>query len=286
MSTVQAGNPIIGLFDSGVGGLSVWREVIRRVPNCPTRYLADGIHCPYGTRPIEEVRRFSSAITRFLIGRGARVVVVACNTASAAALETLRAEFAWPVVGVEPAVKPAAERTRTGHVGILATKGTLNGRLFRDTSARYASRVAVHVQVGEGLVERVEAGQVDGYDTALLLRGYLEPMLEAGVDQIALGCTHYSFLAPLIKRLVPEGVSIIDPAAAVAQRVEEVLNLAARAPAVGPMGERQPTDDWRFFTTGRPKDLASVVHSLVGRAPAVERVIWDMGETRLVPYAE
>jgi glutamate racemase len=286
MSTAQSVNPIIGLFDSGVGGLSVWREVIRHAPNCPTLYVADGIHCPYGSRPIEEVRRFSLAITRFLIECGARVVVVACNTASAAALERLRADFPWLVVGMEPAVKPVAEGTRSGHVGILATRGTLNGQLFRDTSARYAGHLAVHVQVGEGLVERVEAGQADSHYTALLLRGYLEPMLEAGVDQIALGCTHYSFLVPLIKRLVPEGVSVIDPAAAVARRVQEVLHLAGRAPADGPMGERQPTGHWRFFTTGRPEDLASVVRNLVGRAPEVERVGWAMAETRLVPYAE
>jgi glutamate racemase len=278
-------DPIIGLFDSGVGGLSVWREVIRHTPNCPTFYLSDSTHCPYGSRPIDEVRRFSLAITHFLIECGAIVVVVACNTASAAALDSLRAEFDLPIVGMEPAVKPAAERTRTGHVGILATRGTLNGHLFRATSARYAGQVKVHVRVGDGLVERIEAGQADSHETALLLRGYLEPMLEAGVDQIALGCTHYSFLVPLIKRLVPEGVSIIDPAAAVARRVQEVLHLAARTPA-GPPGEHQPLDNWRFFTTGRPEDLSSAVRSLVGYEPEVESVTWDVAETRVVSYAE
>jgi glutamate racemase len=286
MRIAQAGNPIIGLFDSGVGGLSVWREVMRRTPSCATFYLADSLHCPYGSRPIEEVRRFSLAITHFLIECGATVVVVACNTASAAALDRLRTEFDLPIVGMEPAVKPAAERTRTGHVGILATRGTLNGSLFRNTAARYAGRVTAHVWVGEGLVERIEAGQADSHDTALLLRGYLEPMLDAGVDQIVLGCTHYSFLVPLIRRLVPEGVSIIDPAAAVARRVEEVLSLAARSPADGSGAERQPADRWRFLTTGRPEALSSVLCSLVGREPEVEQVAWDVAETRLALCAK
>jgi glutamate racemase len=286
MSIAQARNPIIGLFDSGVGGLSVWHQVVRRTPNCSTFYLADSIHCPYGSRSIEEVRRFSLAVTRFLIECGATVVVVACNTASAAALDRLRAEFDLPIVGMEPAVKPAAERTRTGHVGILATQGTLNGSLFRNTAARYSGQVTVHVRVGEGLVERIEAGQANSHDTAWLLRGYLEPMLDAGVDQIALGCTHYSFLVPLIRRLVPGGVSIIDPAAAVARRVEEVLPRAGRSPAEACGAGRQPAHHWRFFTTGHPEALSSAVCSLVGCEPEVERVVWDVAETRLVACAK
>jgi len=259
----------IGLFDSGVGGLSVWREVVRRLPHQPTLYLADSAHCPYGPRPPEEVRRFARGIVRFLIEQGAGVIVVACNTASAAALESLRAEFRLPIVGMEPAVKPAAERTRTGHVGVLATAGTVNGDLFRHTTARYAQGVTVHVQVGEGLVERVEAGQADTPETEALLRRYLQPMIEAGVDQIALGCTHYPFLVPTIRRILPEGVSVIDPAAAVARQVERVLRqkipTAARAGVAG----------HEFFTTGRPQMLAEMVRALTGREPKVKQVIWQ-----------
>ncbi len=264
----------IGLFDSGVGGLSVWRELVRRMPHRPTTYLADSAHCPYGPRPPEEIRRFSRGIVRFLIEQGAGIVVVACNTASAAALQALRAEFDVPIVGMEPAVKPAAQRTKTGHVGVLATAGTVNGDLFRNTSARHANGVTVHVGVGEGLVERVEAGQADTPETEALLREYLQPMIDAGVDQIALGCTHYPFLLPVIRRVVPEGVSVIDPAAAVVRQVERVLLReglgASEAGAV----------EHRFFTSGQPEALAAMVRALTGHAPKVAKVRWEDRELK------
>lgn len=261
----------VGLFDSGVGGLSVWREVVRCLPHEATVYVADSVHCPYGPRSPQEIRGFAQGITRFLIERGAKLVVVACNTASASALEALRAEFDVPIVGMEPAVKPAAQQTRTGHVGVLATAGTINGDLFLRTSQRYAAGVTVHVQAGEGLVERVEAGQADTPETEALLHTYLQPMLDAGVDQIALGCTHYPLLLPVIRRIVPEGVAIIDPAAAVARQVERVLmleNLAAGETCVA---------GHRFFTSGEPEVLAALVGALAGREMRVEQVAWVNG---------
>jgi glutamate racemase len=264
----------IGLFDSGVGGLSVWREVVRRMPHQATLYLADSAHCPYGPRPPEEIRRFSLGIARFLVEGGAGLIVVACNTASAVALESLRAEFDVPVVGMEPAVKPAAERTQAGHIGILATAGTVNGDLFRNTSARYAQNVMVHVQVGDGLVERVEAGQADTPETEALLRTYLRPMLDAGVDQIALGCTHYPLLMPAIRRIVPKGVAIIDPAAAVARQVERVLMLA------GIQSDETCVAGHHFFTSGRPGVLAAMARTLMGCDPWVRRVRWENGKLR------
>jgi glutamate racemase len=259
----------IGLFDSGVGGLSVWWEVVRRMPHQATLYLADSAHCPYGPRPPEEIRRFSLGVARFLVQCGVGLIVVACNTASAVALEALRAEFDVPIVGMEPAVKPAAERTQAGHVGVLATAGTVNGDLFRNTSARYAHNVAVHVELGDGLVERVEAGQADTPETESLLRTYLQPMLDAGVDQIALGCTHYPFLMPVIRRIVPEGVSIIDPAAAVARQVERVLMLEDI------QSDETCVARHHFFTSGRPEVLAAMVRTLSGRDPWVRRVRWE-----------
>ncbi len=259
----------IGLFDSGVGGLSVWQEVVRRLLHEATLYVADSVHCPYGPRSPQQIRDFARGIARFLIERGAKLIVVACNTASAPALEALRAEFDVPIVGMEPAVKPAAQQTRTGHVGVLATAGTINGDLFRKTSQRYAAGVTVHVQVGEGLVERVEAGQADTPETEALLRAFLQPMLDAGVDQIALGCTHYPLLLPVIRRIVPESVAVIDPAAAVARQVERVLmlqNLAA--------GEARVARH-RFFTSGQPQVLAAMVGALAGREMRVEQVVWE-----------
>jgi glutamate racemase len=279
---------VIGLFDSGVGGLSVWQEVVRRMPHQVTMYVADSAHCPYGPRPPEEVRCFSRGIVRFLIEQGAGVVVVACNTASAAALGSLRAEFDVPIVGMEPAVKPAAERTKTGHVGVLATAGTVNGDLFRNTSAHYANGVTVHVGVAKGLVEQVETGQADTPETESLLRIYLQPMIDAGVDQIALGCTHYPFLLPVIRRIVPQGVSVIDPAAAVARQVERVLlqesmvaTEACAAAGCYPFPEvpRVVTSPRLrgasyFFTSGQPEVLAAMVCALTGWEPWVERVAW------------
>ena len=262
----------IGLFDSGIGGLSVWREVVRRLPHDAMLYVADSAHCPYGPRSPRQIRGFARGITRFLIERGAKLVVVACNTASAPALEALRAEFDVPIVGMEPAVKPAAQQTRTGHVGVLATAGTLNGDLFRRTSQRYAADVTVHVQVGEGLVERIEAGQADTPETEALLRAYLQPMLDAGVDQIALGCTHYPLLLPVIRRIVPEAVSVIDPAAAVARQVERVLMVEGLA-----AGEACVAGH-RFFTSGRPEVLAAMVHALTGRKMRVGQTVWRNGE--------
>ncbi len=239
----------IGLFDSGVGGLSVWREVVRQLPYESTIYFADRANCPYGPRPAEEVKDLSATIVRFLLAKHCKLIVVACNTASAAALEWLRTEFAVPIVGIEPALKPAVEATRTGHVGVLATAGTIEGKPFNNTRHRYANGVQVHVQVGEGLVELVESGQLDTPETAALLRQYLAPMLTAQVDQIALGCTHYPFLRPLIDQIVGHQAVIIDPAPAVAHQVKRVL--LAHGLAVNETN----VPYHQFYTSGQPEQL-------------------------------
>jgi glutamate racemase len=251
----------IGLFDSGVGGLSVWRAVVNYLPSEATIYFADSAHCPYGSRATEEVKALSSAITRFLLSHNCKLIVVACNTASAAALDSLRSEFNVPIVGMEPAIKPAAQQTQTGHVGVLATAGTLQGDLFQNTSRHYANGVQVHVQVGEGLVEQVESGQLDSPQTEALLRQYLAPMLVAGVDQIALGCTHYPLLIPLIEQIVAGQATVIDPAQAVARQVARVLekyNLGTTAsPKSPPMH--------KFYSTGSPETLQHLIEKVVGR---------------------
>ena len=264
------GRPVVGLFDSGVGGLSVWNAVTERLPYLATLYVADSAHCPYGPRPAGQIRQFARGIAHFLLEQGANLMVVACNTASAAALTALRAELPVPVVGMEPAIKPAVAQTRTGHIGVLATQGTVDGDLFRTTSARYTAGVTVHVQVGEGLVERVEAGQVDQPETEALLRSVLQPMLRAQVDQIVLGCTHYPFLLPAIRRIVPPHVAVIDPAEAVARQVERVLT--AGPPLTGEGSAGPPCA--RFFSSGRPDVLAGLVRTLTGQLPRVDPVTW------------
>jgi len=271
----------IGFFDSGVGGLSVWRAVRRRLPGCSTLYVADNAHCPYGPRPAEQVRRYSAGITRFLLAQGADLVVVACNTASAAALQWLRAHVATPFVGMEPAVKPAAQVTRTGHVGVLATHGTVEGDLFRNTSARYANGVVVHTYVGDGLVECVEAGRADTPEAEQLLQRYVVPMLEAGVDCLVLGCTHYAFLTPALQRILPATVTVVDAAEAVARQVERrLLEVTSALPAAVRSGDPDDpaiTVRHRFFTTGTPDVLTALLRSELDRTPEVQRLVWRNG---------
>ncbi len=258
----------IGVFDSGVGGLTVLSEIVRQLPGWDTLYLADSAHCPYGARPVEEIQALSAGISRYLIQQGARVVVVACNTASAAALGHLRAAFPEvPFVGMVPAIKPAAALTKSGTVGVLATPATLGGRLFSDVVERYAGGVRVLSQACPGLVECVEEGDLEGDVAEALVRRYLEPLLGQGADVIALGCTHYPFLAPLIRRLAGPGVQLLDPSAAVARQVGRVL--------AG--GHDGGAGRHRFVTSGEPAALARAVRHLLGVEAEVEAVAWRGG---------
>ena len=214
----------IGIFDSGVGGLSVWREIAHQLPHENTLYLADQAHVPYGSRQMAEIRKLSKNITLFLLSQGVKIIVIACNTASAAALHHLRRTFPdVPFVGMEPAVKPAAERTHNGVVGVLATEATFQGELFASLVDQYASNVQVLTQACPGLVEAVEAGALDTIETEELLKRYLTPLVEAGVDQLVLGCTHYPFLRPAIERVVGARIKVLDPAPAIARQAARVL---------------------------------------------------------------
>lgn len=214
----------IGVFDSGVGGLTVWQEIAREAPQEDILYLADQAHVPYGSRSLSEVQRFSEAITRFLLDFGVKVIVVACNTASAAALRQLRRQFSHvPFVGMEPAVKPAVERSNTGVVAVIATEATFQGELFASLLERYANGVEVLTQVCPGLVGAVEAGALEAPETKALLRRCLAPLIGSRMDQLVLGCTHYPFLRSAIEDVVGGGVSVVDPAPAVARQVCRVL---------------------------------------------------------------
>jgi glutamate racemase len=214
----------VGVFDSGVGGLSVWREIVRQLPQEDIVYLADQMHVPYGFRSLEEVRGFDVGITRFLLDQGAKAIVVACNTATVAGLDHLRHLFpAVPFVGMEPAVKPAAERTHTGVIGVIATQTAFQGERFASLLKRYANGVRVVNCVGAGLVRAVETGALDTLETEMLLRLLLTPMLEAGADQVVLGCSHYPFLLPVIERIIGPDVAAIDPAPAIARQTRRIL---------------------------------------------------------------
>jgi glutamate racemase len=219
-------NPI-GLFDSGMGGLSVWRVLQKSLANESLIFYGDGARCPYGTRSAEEIRRFTVEAVEQLLGRGCKLIVIACNTATAVAIESLREQFPeTPFVGLEPAVKPAALTTQTGRVAVLATRRSLEGELFRRTSARYGAEVEILPVEGEGFVEIVEQSRENSPEAEVAVRRVVEPLLSVGVDKIVLGCTHYPFLRPVIERVVEgRGVDIIDSSEAIERRVEQLLDM-------------------------------------------------------------
>ncbi len=220
---------MIGIFDSGVGGLSVFREIKKILPEEKYIYFSDNAHCPYGEKSKEYIIDRARHITDFLIGQGADVIVVACNTATAAAISTLRSEYDISFIGMEPAIKPAAAATRTGVIGVLATAGTLKADKYKDNKGRHAEDVTIVEHIGKGFVELVESGHTSGPKAESIVMESLEPLLDAGADTIVLGCTHYPFLADVIAKvadaLTPSReVSIIDPAPAVARHLHEVMN--------------------------------------------------------------
>jgi len=232
---MNAANPI-GVFDSGVGGLSVLREIRRALPGEDLLYVADSTHAPYGDKSQQFIEARSIAISEFLVSRNAKAIVVACNTATGAAIATLRSRFFVPIIAMEPAVKPAAANTKSGIIGVLATSRTLASDNFVQLFARYGADVEILGQACPGLVEQVEAGDLSGKKTRLLLEQYLLPLLERDADTIVLGCTHYPFLVPLIQEIAGSGVAVIDSAAAVARQLRrrlEVANLLADSARVG-----------------------------------------------------
>jgi len=284
------GRGFIGIFDSGVGGLSVWREVVRELPHEATLYLADQAHVPYGSRSLSEVCRFAEGITRFLLARGAKVIVIASNTTSAAALYYLRDLFPdVPFVGMEPALKPAIESTRTGVVGVIATPVTFQGELFANLVKRYTNGVSVLSQACPGLVDAVESGALDTPETTALLERYLSPMIEAEVDQLVLGCTHYPFLRPIIEQFMGPGTRVIDPAPSIARQVANILT--HREPKIASEIKSNPCphfeDHHLFCTSGHAALFSEMIKRLLCPSlrgmPAVRTVGWRGGRLELQP---
>ena len=278
MTTPQPEAPI-GVFDSGVGGLSVLRSIREEMPEESVHYVADQAHVPYGPRSLEQVRAFSEGITRFLIGRGAKIIVVACNSASAAALTHLRTQFPdIPFVGMEPAVKPAAEKTQTGVVGVLATPATFQGALFASVVERFAAGVTLLQDTCPGLVERIEAGDLDGTETRAILRSALAPMLARRIDTVVLACTHYPFVIPLIQEIAGSGVRVIDPAPAVARQARRRLEANGRRRAAGGPGNVE------YFTSGNPTQLADNLTRLLQVEGQAAGLVW-LSDDSLVEQA-
>ena len=267
MNQLITGDQPIGMFDSGVGGLSVLRAVRQELPGEDVLYLGDQAHIPYGPKSKAQIQAFADAITRFLLAQGAKLIVVACNTASAAALQYLRKTFTEVAfVGMEPAVKPAAETTQTGKVGVLATPTTFSGELYTSVVERFARGVEIYTDTCPGLVEQIEVGKLRDPQTRGILVKALAPMLAAGIDTIVMGCTHYPFVIPLIEEITGPGVRVIDPAPAVARQVRRLLTqkeLLNPRPAGGKV---------RFYTSGKPETLVALLPGLLGETGSVDSI--------------
>lgn len=278
---------MIGLFDSGTGGLSVLREIVKLLPDEKYVFYADNAHCPYGEKSPEFIRERCRVITRTLLAEGADIIVAACNTATAAAIRTLREEFPVRFIGMEPAVKPAALGTRTGVIGVLATAGTLKGSKYLATKGNFEDNCTIVEHVGRGFVELVERGVLTGPEAEATVRESLEPLLEAGADTVVLGCTHYPFLLETLQKVAGPGIRFIDPAPAVARHLIYVMvqerllseGEATRALAkvielaeAEAMGKQRPAParvpDVRLISSGDPLPLQRMFRLLY---PAVQK---------------
>jgi len=213
---------MIGIFDSGVGGTSIWRQIYNLLPNEDTLYLADSKNAPYGYKSKEEIIALSEKNTEYLLNQNANIIVVACNTATTNAIKELRAKYDVPFIGIEPAIKPAALNSITHKVGVLATQGTINSELFAKSTSNYTD-VDFIEQVGHKLVQLIESGDMESEEMTDLLHLYLDPMIKANIDYLVLGCTHYPYLIPQIKKILPSNIKIIDSGEAVAKQTKKVM---------------------------------------------------------------
>lgn len=256
----------IGVFDSGVGGLSVLREIRALLPAENLIYVADSAHMPYGEKPEQYIETRARIIAGFLAGRAAKALVVACNTATASAVAGLRSNFTVPIIGMEPGVKPAAQLTRTGVIGVLATPGTLASQKFAALLQRHADSAQVVVQACPGLVEQIEHGNVDAQYTRVLVQRYVEPLLAHGADTLVLGCTHFPFAANLIRDAAGPTVKLVDTGAAVAQELKRRLTVEQL------LCSRSSPGNEEFWTSGDPHRVAPVMAALWGRTTEVRRL--------------
>ncbi len=266
-------NSPIGVFDSGVGGLSVLRAMREQMPKESILYFGDQVHVPYGLRSMGEIQKFSEGITHFLLKNDVKLIVVACNTASAAALKYLREKFPHVIfVGMEPAVKPAAESTKTGKVGVLATPATFQGELYASVVERFASGVELFQDTCAGLVTQIEKGELTSQATRAILENALQPMLEKNIDTVVLGCTHYPFVIPLIQNIAGENVRVIDPAPAVAKQVNRLLESRKL------QNKSNTINKIKIFTSGDAQVVKSVLIKLLKVNNEVEQVSWKDGQ--------
>ena len=260
----------IGVFDSGVGGLWILKHLQQEIPGYNYIFFGDQGHVPYGTKSLDEIRAYSEEITNFLIKKGCKIIVIACNTASGASLKYLRGKFPDILfVGMEPAIKKAVETTVTGSVGVLATPATFSGELYNSVVERFAQGVEIYKDTCLGLVEQIEKGEFESKETRSILEHALKPMLENGIDTVVLGCTHYPFVIPLIKEIVGNEINVIDPTPAIVRQVGYVLtenNLISKT-------EGEKTVD--IFTSGVKENIKIILPKLFGDELDVKEIRWN-----------
>ena len=267
----------IGIYDSGVGGLTVLRAVRSLLPDEDLIYFADQANVPYGNRSLNEVRGLAEGAASFFISQGAKLIVIACNTASAAALKHLRGLFPdYPFVGMEPAVKPAAEQTLSGKVGVLATPSTFQGELYASVVERFAHDVQLYQATCPGLVQQIENGHLNTPQTRKILEDALEPMLQEGVDTLVMGCTHFPFVIPLISEIAGGKVNVIDPAPAIARQVKRVWETR------GLLSERKRAGEMVFWTSGDAEKMQVLLPKLITVEAEVEQLRWEGGTLRVL----
>jgi len=247
-------NRPIGIFDSGIGGTSIWGEIETLLPFENCIYLADSKNAPYGEKSKEQILEFSIKNSEYLLAQGCKMIVVACNTATTNAIDFLRINYTVPFIGIEPAIKPAAINSKSKIIGVLATKGTLSSSLFHSTSKNHAAGITVLEQCGTGLVELIESGYLENEELYQLLVSYITPMLEKGMDYLVLGCTHYPYLIPILKKILPPNVMIIDSGQAVARQTKMVLDKNNLFNTSEKRGIHQ------FYTNGDEKVIAAILH--------------------------
>ena len=250
---MNSNNQPIGIFDSGIGGTSIWKAIHQLLPNEKTIYLADSKNAPYGQKSKQEIIALSMKNTDFLLEMNCKLIVVACNTATTNAIQELRAKYDVPIIGIEPAIKPAVTHSKTQIIGILATQGTLNSELFNKTTEKYQDTKIIE-QVGHGLVQLIENGDIDSPEMTELLHSYLNPMIEANIDYLVLGCSHYPYLIPQIKKIIPEHIQIIDSGEAVAKQTRNILRDKV---GFSSAENSEPV----FYTNTNPKVLTEILEN-------------------------
>ena len=243
----------IGIFDSGVGGTSIWKEIHTLLPFENTIYLADSINAPYGPKGEERIKELCVKNTELLLDKNCKLIIVACNTATTNAIDFLRANYTNPFIGIEPAIKPAALQTKTNAIGILATKGTLSSKLFHKTTNLFGNGINIIEQEGEGIVQLIETGKLYSDEMKGLLNIYLKPMIEANIDHLVLGCTHYPYLMPILLEILPKHVKIIDSGEAVAKQTKAILEKHQL------LNTQHTKSTHQFFTNGSPKVMTELL---------------------------